>query len=80
MKDKTMTTINPAVTVNLQTKATTFFFSIPPKTKATIQVLNADETGFINIPYDNNTGHSIGLPFTLAFTDPVSKIPTVVVG
>lgn len=82
MKDKPMptTAINPAVTVNPDTRETTFFYSIPPKTKATLKVLNEDETAFVSVPFDNNTGHAIGLPVVLPFGTSVSKIPMVILG
>lgn len=74
-----MTAINPAVTVRLETKDVTFSWSIPPKTNATLQVLNSDETAFVSVPYNNNTGHPIGLTVTFPFSTPVSKIPTLLV-
>lgn len=75
-----MTAINPAITVRPETKDVTFFWSVPPKTNATLQVLNSDETGFVSVPFNNNTGHAKGLTITLPFSDTVSKIPQLVVG
>lgn len=75
-----MTVINAAITVRLETKDVSFFWSVPPKTNATLQILNDEETAFISVPFNNNTGHAKGLTITLPFPTTVSKIPMLVVG
>lgn len=74
-----MTVINAAITVRPESKDVTFFWSIPPKTNATLQILNDEETAFVSVPFNNNTGHPKGLTVTLPFVSPVSKIPMLVV-
>lgn len=75
-----MNVINAAITIRPETKDVSFFWSVPPKTKATLQVLNEDETALISVPYDNNTGRPKTLTIVLPFETPVSRIPTLVVG